>query len=111
LNPFDPTGDLLVTNRDQPGENIAVAAEKFGGAMDRHIDSKIEGALQQRSHKGVVEQGQQTMIARQISHCAQVGNFEQGIGRSFQKQRPRRGRMAAATLARSDWSTRLTSIP
>ena len=87
LEELEALGQRRVGGGDESGEEIGVAAEEFGGAVDRHVDAEIEGALQQRGHEGVVEEGREAPFLGEGGDGAQIDDLEEGIGRRFEEDR------------------------
>jgi hypothetical protein len=49
LKALEALRQLRIGGGDQPGQQVRVAAEKLGGAVDDHVDAQIQRRLQQRA--------------------------------------------------------------
>lgn len=88
LKELEALGQRRVGGGDKSGEKIGMAAEEFGGAVNGHIDTEVEGTLQQRGHEGVIEEGEKSAFLGEGSDGSEVDDFEEGIRWRFQEDGP-----------------------
>ena len=64
---------------DRPQDEIGVAGEELGDAVDDDVGAEVERALEQRRRKGVVDDDGETAIVGARHEGVEVGDVEHGV--------------------------------
>lgn len=75
--------DKLGSAEDGAGENVIVACEVLGGALDDEVHSELDGPLVYRGAEGTVDERQDFVFFGDFFYFDEVKNVEVGIGRGF----------------------------
>ena len=82
-------GNQLLRSHHRSTNNAALAIEILGGRMHHQVGTEIEGALQRRSAKTIIDYQQAVVFMSQISQHLDIRDFGKRIRRGFQKQQSR----------------------
>lgn len=96
LDGAEVAAEVGVARHGEAGDDVAVAAEELGGAVDDEVEAEFEGALQVGGHEGVVGDGEQAVGAGDLGHGAEVGDLEEGVGGGLDEEAARGGGDGAA---------------
>ncbi|MNR14522.1 hypothetical protein D3C85_1310040 [compost metagenome] len=80
--------DVLLAAQHGSGQQVAVAAQVFGGRMQHDIRAVFQRPLQHRCGEGVVDDGQQALGARDGGHGGDIDQAQVRIGRCLEIDRP-----------------------
>src|SRR3984885_7202294 len=72
--------DRGCASRHRPGDEIGVAVQVLGGAVQRYVKSGRNGQVVDRAGEGVVDDRYQAVCAREFNHRLKIGHLEQRIG-------------------------------
>ena len=75
---------------DRAGEQVAVAADRLGGAVDDEIGAERERPLPDRRGERVVDDQPGPMAVRELGRPRHVDDAEQGVGGRLDVEEPRR---------------------
>ena len=76
MQKIKPLTELRLTGNQHAGTDVVVSAEIFGATMDNHIGAEVEGALQDRGEKCVVDGEQDVAFLAELAESVKVGNAE-----------------------------------
>ena len=65
------------------GDDVGVAGERFGGAVDHHVVAHGDGILQYRRGKGVVDDGHELVFFCEGHRFVEVHEAQHGVGGRF----------------------------
>jgi len=82
-----------------PGTEVVVAAEVFGGRIDGDVGAEVEGALQHRGQKSVVDTNSRPRSRQRMPRAARSATPSRGFPGVSTSSALLFGRMAAATAA------------
>ena len=83
--------DQLGAACDRARHDVRMAVQILGGAVDRKIEARLDGAKVDGTREGIVDDGYQAMGAREFHHRIEVGNLQQRIGHGLHIDGPRVG--------------------
>ena len=79
--------ERVIIDDNQAGYNVAVTAEVFCGAVNNDISAQLDRSLEVRRHKGIIDNGENTVLFRQSRDRREVCDRQQRICRAFDEDR------------------------
>ena len=81
-----PVLDIILTAQNNAAKAPALPVNMFGRGINRDVRAQGQRLLQNRRRKHIIDNQLRAMIMGNIGHRLNVDDFQQRIGRGFQKQ-------------------------
>ena len=78
--------DFFIVRHREASHHVAVAAQVLGCGMHHDVGTEFQRTLQIRSHEGVVDNGQNSMLLRNRGYPCQVRYGQKRVCRAFDKE-------------------------
>ena len=82
-----PLGDLGHGRDEQARDDVVVAGEVLGGAVDHHVGAKRDGVHEEGREEGVVHHEQGARAVGQLGQGADVGDCHERVGGTLHEER------------------------
>ena len=82
-----PLGDLGHGRDEQARDDVVVAGEVLGGAVDHHVGAKRDGVHEEGREEGVVHHEQGARAVGQLGQGADVGDRHERVGGTLHEER------------------------